>query len=213
MRVIAIIQARMGSSRLPGKVLALINGKPLIQHVYERACRISGVNDVVVATTTLESDDILINALDNLCIKYYRGSSDDVLARYYESAKKFNAEVIIRITGDCPLLNPRVSKEVLDAFLNEYPQVDYASNVLERTYPKGLDTEVFWFNTLEKLQNTVPNDSPHREHVTTYIRQLNTGFKTRSVTSLCCQDLINLSVDTQEDLDRVRCIYESIVCQ
>jgi spore coat polysaccharide biosynthesis protein SpsF len=200
----------MGSTRLPGKVLALIDGKPMIQHVYERACKITGVNDVVVATTTLAVDDVLVSALDNLCIKNYRGNAVDVLGRYYETAKRFNADVIIRITGDCPLLNPRVSKEVLDAFLNEYPQVDYASNVIDRTYPKGLDTEVFWFNTLERLHHEA--EGRHREHVTLYLRENLGKFKARSVTSLCCQDLINLSVDTQDDLDRVRCIYESVVC-
>lgn len=206
MNVVAIIQARMGSKRLPGKVMMDITGKPMIQHVIDRARKIKGVTDVVLATTYLPEDDILEDVYG--CV--FRGSPDDVLTRYYKAAIAFKADVIVRITGDCPLLNPEVSSKVLSAFGSI--RNDYCSNVIQRTYPKGLDTEVMSMSALETVfkEAELPR---HREHVTSYILDNISIFNFTSVVSQCSSNLINLSVDTQEDLDRVRCIYESIVCQ
>src|SRR5438552_13266435 len=181
MKVAAIIQARMGSSRLPGKVLMPLAGKPAIDHVFQRTSLIRGVDLIMVATSTSPLDDPLAARCRELGAHVYRGSEIDVLDRYYKAAQAIGAQIVMRITADCPLLDPIESAKVLDAFLAT-PRCDYASNVEPPFLPDGLDTEVASFPALEKVWRDV-FDPVFREHVTYYIGCHPNEFKTAAVTS------------------------------
>jgi len=181
MKTIAIIQARMGSTRLPGKVLADLAGEPMLARVVNRVRRAQTIDDVVIAITNLAQDDVL----EQLCAARgwlcYRGSENDVLDRYYQAARQFGAEVIVRITSDCPLIEPGVVDQVVRAYQSS-PRVDYASTALPiRTFPRGLDTEAFGYDLLERLWHQDENPAT-REHVTQYIYKHLDEFNTRGVT-------------------------------
>lgn len=177
-RTVIIAQARMGSTRLPGKVMMDICGKPMVDHVIDRAKRSTRADDVAVAIPDLAADDVLAQHLDTLEVMVVRGSADDVLARYTKAADESRAEVIVRITCDCPLIDPAIVNEVISAFREG--GVDYCSNTLERTYPIGMDTEVFSREALERAhaEATEPDE---REHVTPYIWQHPERFRLRNV--------------------------------
>ena len=166
--IAAIVQARMGSSRLPGKTLALLAGKLVLQRVIERTRLIPGVDRVAIATTDLSGDDVIADYAAGTDVAVYRGSSDDVLSRYARAAEWLNADTVIRITADCPLIDPGICGEVLQRFLAT-PAADYASNRLERrTYPDGLDVEVMSRAALDRADREAELAS-EREHVTPYI--------------------------------------------
>lgn len=205
MRTIVIIQARMGSSRLPGKVLADINGLPMVAHVLERARSITGVDDVVVATSDATVDDPLAEHVNvRLGAPVYRGSEHDVLGRFHGAARAHSAEVVIRVTGDCPLLSPEVSARVLEGLLAAGAGVSYSSNLFPRTYPRGLDTEAFFFEALETAfaHATSPAD---REHVTPFIWSQPGRFARANVVDPNRDNSrLRWTVDTPADLEVVR---------
>lgn len=206
MKVVAIIQARMGSERLPGKVLQHIHGKTMLARVVERTARIQGVHEVVVATTVEAPDDRIVDACRALGVPVFRGSQEDVLDRYYQAAKQHAADAVMRITSDCPLLDPEVSGKVLNEFLIHCP--DYASNSARRTYPRGLDTGVMTFEALERTwrEATQPYE---REHVTIYMYRHPEKFRLLSVESGLETNYSHYrwTVDTPEDLEFVRAVY------
>lgn len=179
MKVVAVIQARMGSSRLPGKVLMTLLDRPVIQWVHERALRIPGVEEVVVATSTAAVDDPLAYWCQENGASLFRGSADDVLDRYTECARRHHADVVVRITADCPLLDPAVSGSVLRAFLGRQG-CDYASNTQPPTFPDGLDTEVMSRQALEASARGAVEQFD-REHVTQFIRRHPERFPAESV--------------------------------
>ena len=160
-----MIQARLGSNRLPKKTIAKIQDKPVIWHVINRVKKIKNVKQIVLITTTGDSDKILLDVAKQQNIFGFTGSENDVLKRHYDCAVKFNADPIIRITGDCPLIDPKLSSDILQFYLDN--DFDYVSNTINPTFPDGLDTEIFSFSALEKahLQSKLPSE---REHVTTY---------------------------------------------
>jgi spore coat polysaccharide biosynthesis protein SpsF len=204
MRVVGIIQARMGSSRLPGKVLTDICGKPMLEHVVKRASQIDLVNKWIVATTIRPVDDPIFEMADSLGVDIFRGDENDVLSRYYEAAVKYEAEAIVRITADCPVIDPEVSSKTVEHFLKEKP--DYTSNTLHRTYPRGLDTEIFTFEALKTAYSQA--DKPaEREHVTQFIINRPERFKLSGVS--LDQDLSNhrWTVDTEADMKLVSEIF------
>jgi len=207
-KILGIIQARMGSTRLPGKMMKIIEGKPLIWHVVSRVKEANTINQIVIATTEKKDDKILLKKAEEYGIEGFVGSENDVLDRFFKAAKKYNGDIIVRLTGDCPLLDPRVIDKVIKIYLdNGY---DYVSNVLKPTYPDGLDVEVFSFNTLEKVWKEAELTSD-REHVTTYIRNTRPDkFKTKNVEN--DKDLSNLrwTVDQEKDLKFVRKIYSNL---
>ncbi len=174
MNIVTIIQARMGSSRLPGKVLLPLNDRTVLSHVVQRCKLIPLSNMLVVATTTSPLDDIIEDECNKLDVICHRGSEDDVLSRYYDAATRFKADVIVRITSDCPLLDPEVSNQIIKQYLES--GCDYCSNALIRSFPRGLDTEVFSFTSLENAFQNAKNKS-QREHVTPYINQQPGLFK------------------------------------
>ena len=229
-RTIAIIQARMGSSRLPGKVLLDIAGQPMLARVVERARRAKTLDVVAVATTTDPSDD----AITALCIERgypcYCGSMQDVLDRYYQAARALSAEVIVRLTADCPLIDPGVIDETVNAFLGiangssglvntpspisklpttHYPY-DFSANRLpppwHRTYPIGLDVEVCTFRALERAWKETSKPH-HREHVMPYLYEEEGRFRVLLVNHEPDYGSLRWTVDTSEDLELVRQIY------
>ena len=165
MKTIGIIQARTGSNRLPNKVLLPLGGRPMIIRMLERVSRCRTMDELWVATSTLPGDDPLAETVAKAGYQVFRGSETDVLERFYQLAKARGADIIVRLTGDCPLHDPSIIDSVVDAFTSANPPVLYASNCQPPTFPDGLDTEVFAFNTLERLaQSMAPG--PDREHVT-----------------------------------------------
>jgi len=165
--VAAIIQARNGSVRLPGKVMRQINGRPMISYVVERVRTAKLLDDVIVATTSDPIDDAMAVFLTGRGVKVFRGSPLDVLDRYYRAALQFGLKNIVRITADCPLMDGAMIDRVVGKFLEG--GYDYGCNVLERTFPDGLDVEVISFQALKRAWQDA-QEAREREHVTIYIR-------------------------------------------
>ena len=166
MKIIGIVQARMGSTRFPGKVMRAISGVPMIGLLLERLSKSNKLTKIIVATSKNTSDDALENYVKSLKYSVYRGDEGDVLKRFYLAAKQERADVIIRITGDCPLIDAELVDEVIEGFVNS--NAGYASNREPPTYPDGLDVEVFSMHALE-LAHVNASESLEREHVTPYI--------------------------------------------
>lgn len=197
----------MGSSRLPGKALKDIQGRSMLARVVRRAQRSSLIDRLIVATTDKEADDSIASECKILGVSVFRGSEDDVLDRYYQAAKAFSAEAVVRITSDCPLIDPDVIDRVVRVFLDNRP--DYASNTIENTYPRGLDVEVFTFSALEKAWRNASRDF-ERVHVTPYIYLHPELFRKLSVTGEKNLSFYRWTVDTAEDLALVRAVYEKM---
>ncbi len=206
--IVAIIQARMSSSRLPGKVLMDIAGKPMLAWVVERARLSRLVDEVVVATTTEEADNPIADFCKANTISFSRGSHFDVLDRYFQAAKQYHADVIVRITADCPVIDPGVIDHTLERFFEE--KVDFAANRLpppwKRTYPIGLDTEVCTFTGLERAwcEAKAPFE---REHVMPYFYDEDGRFRILLVNHQPDYGVLRWTVDTPEDLEAVRKIF------
>jgi len=194
----------MGSTRLPGKVLADIAGKPMIGRVLDRVDRIPEIAETVVAIPDLEDDDELDHAIRGLGHRVVRGSAADVLDRYRLAAERTSAEAVMRITADCPLLSPTICSRVVGVF--EQDDVDYASNTLERTFPRGLDTEVVRGDALEVAAREATAAS-EREHVTPFVWSRPDRFRLRSVTGVPNRATLRWTVDTPADLEFVRAVY------
>ncbi|HLA29185.1 MAG TPA: glycosyltransferase family protein [Syntrophales bacterium] len=206
-RTVAIIQARMSSSRLPGKVMAEISGKPMLYHLVKRAERAKLIDLVTVATSDIRSDDIIEDFCKNNDIRCFRGNLDDVLDRYYQAAKYFGAQIIIRLTADCPLLDPDIIDNVVRKFSEG--NFDYVTNVMEYTYPDGLDTEVFTFEALERACQKARLKS-EREHVTPYLRNHPELFRLANVSHRKNISHLRWTVDEPRDLDFVRSVYDQL---
>lgn len=209
MNIIAIIQARMGSTRFPGKVMKNILGKPVLIHDLGRIRRMKSIKGIVVATTTLEDDDIIEETVRNYDedIYIYRGDTYNVLDRYYNAAKMCKADAIVRITSDCPLIDPNVSDKVVEAFLEN--NCDYCCNNMPRTYPHGLDTEVFSFNSLEDAWKSA-NSHYEKEHVTPYIREHPEKFKLCNVKNEVDLKHLRWTLDYPEDFEFIKEIYNRL---
>lgn len=212
LKIVAIVQARMGSTRLPGKVLLDIKGKPMLARVVDRCRRAAHVDQVIVATTTDKSDDPIAAMCIERGYPFFRGSSQDVLDRYYQAAKTFQAEVIARITADCPLIDPGLIDEVIaDLFGGQtMPTWDFAANRLpppwKRTYPIGLDVEVCTFQALERAWREA--ELPYqREHVMPYLYEIDGRFRVRILQHEPDLGALRWTVDTSQDLELVREIY------
>lgn len=207
-RVVAIIQARMGSTRLPGKILKPILGEPLLARMLERVRRAKKLDTVVVATTDKPEDDAIAQIAKNAGVKVFRGSENDVLDRFYKAAKEARADVVIRLTGDCPLMDPGVIDLVVAHFEAGQHAFDYSST--PRNYPEGLDTEIFTFVALEEAARraTLPSE---REHVSPYIKNHLERFTCASWQEGSGDySSMHWSVDTQADFDFVTKIFEQL---
>ncbi|MBU1997686.1 MAG: glycosyltransferase family protein [Candidatus Omnitrophica bacterium] len=207
--IVAIIQARTGSSRLPGKVLMELAGKPMLMRIVERCKKSKLINKVVIATSTAKGD----NKIEQLCKTNdwhcFRGSESDVTDRFYQASLKYEATIVVRITADCPLIDAEVIDDVIKQFLNKQPDIDYCSNILpHRTFPRGLDTEVFSFEAIERSWKE--DDNPEwREHVDEYILHNQDTFKLDGFLNEKDYSYMRWVVDTEDDLKFIRKIYES----
>lgn len=209
MKIVAIIQARMGSTRLPGKILKTVMNKTLLEYQLERVRSSLLVDEIVVATTEKESDNKIVALCVELGVHVYRGSENDVLSRYYGAAIECNADIIVRLTSDCPLIDPAIIDQVIQLYIGGREKVDYASNALERTFPRGLDTEVFSFDALQKAHERASLERD-REHVTAYMYTKHNQFKLANLISVKKLGSHRWTVDTEEDFELMRRIIEAL---
>ena len=205
--ILAIIQARTGSTRLPGKVLIKIEGKTVINHVIDRVSKSNNVDKVIVATTLSEGDLELVKEVSSLGHLVFCGSENDVLDRFYQVAKVYKPSHIVRITADCPVIDPKVIDLVISQHLES--NADYTSNTLEAPYPDGQDVEIFSFEALTKAWKEAKLAS-EREHVTPFIKLDESAFSINKV--LSNDDLSNMrwTLDEKEDLELITIIFKEL---
>jgi len=196
----------MGSTRLPGKVLKIVDGKnPSLYFTISQLKQCKNIDKIIVATTILKEDDIIENFAKNLGIDVFRGSVEDVLDRYFQCANYFKINTIIRITGDCPLIDPLIVDRGIEIFQSE--NYDYVTNTFPRTFPDGNETEIFSFNILKKAwENAIlPSE---REHVTPYFQHQN--FKIKNFENTIDNSHLRWTVDFPEDLQLVKTLISKI---
>jgi len=211
--IVCIIQARVGSTRLPNKIFLEIEGKAVLGWDIERIEQSNLINKIVVASPDSPENDIIKNYVEKNYpqVGIYRGSENDVLDRYHAAAKKYKADVVIRITSDCPLIDAGVVDKVIQVFFDS--NVDYASNVLgERNFPRGFDTEVFSFANLEKIWKEA-KEKEDREHVTLYLRKHPELFTTSGVSNDKDYSFYRLTLDEQDDYELIKIIYQKLLPQ
>lgn len=209
MKIVSTVEARTASTRLPGKVLKTIVGKPVIELLIERLKRSNYLDEVVLATTINENDNILADLGKKVGIKVFRGSEEDVLGRILGAAKSVGGEVQVQICGDCPLLDPAIIDNLIKIFLNS--DYDFVSNAIKHSYPVGLDCRVFKVLLLEEVDKKT-NDSIHRVHGTTYIYETPGRYKILNVEA---PPELNhpewrWTLDTSEDFEFISKIYENL---
>src|SRR6266487_5127179 len=212
MKIIAITQARYGSSRLPGKVLKEIGNKTLLSIHLERAKRSKKINRLIVATTVEPEAEAIVNIARTQQCDVYRGSVDDVLDRYYQAANLYRPDYVVRITSDCPLMDPVLMDEIIDACVKG--GFDYCSNTLNPTYPDGMDVEVFTFAALQQAWEHAILQSD-REHVTPYIwrnakEKVSPFFRTYNYHSQEDYSCLRLTVDEPSDFELIKNIVLSL---
>lgn len=205
MRTVAVIQCRLASSRLPRKALLDLDGKPVIQHVLERASAALLVDEVVLATTWLEEDDELAAFASELGYRSYVGSPTDVLRRVLETAEFAEADRVVRLTGDCPRLHPPLIDKVVMAL----GRSDFASNVIKRTYPKGYDCEAMHLDTLKRIDRLATSEKARASVTWFAYKERPDLFVIESVKQDVDESDRNLCVDTAEDLERLRSLCVS----
>jgi len=210
MKISAIILARMGSSRLPGKVLMGLQGKPVLQRIIER-CRTSVVDDVIVATTTKDRDTPIVELCEQLDTNYFRGSENKPLDRVYFAAKEFNVDLIVDVTGDCPLVDPGIIDSLV-SFFGLAMRIHYASNVIERKFPDGFDCQVYKFQALQKIYELSETTHPEfKEYVGWNFTKLD-KFYTHSLIPPLNYRLPEwrLTLDTRKDYELINWIYSAM---
>jgi spore coat polysaccharide biosynthesis protein SpsF (cytidylyltransferase family) len=208
MKIGIVVQARTGSSRLPGKVLKPVIGDRTVLHcVLERVLRSRSIHTVVVATTSLPSDDGIPSIADSLGIPVFRGSERDLLRRYIGAMDAFGLEVVVRVTADCPLIEPQVIDDVVELYLQSPCDYAYADG-----YPRGTgEVELITYSALVREDRLVGSDAHHREHVTTFLLEHPTEFRLaiRRAPKQYVRPEFRLTVDEQLDLDVVQRVYQS----
>lgn len=211
MKVVCLIQARVGSTRLPGKILKNVCGKTILNHEIDRLKKCKEIDEIVVATTNNINDDEVVNHVKNLSVKYFRGSENDVLSRFYHAAKEENADIVVRVTSDCPCIDFEILDDVVKYFkeANKDRNIDYVSNTLRRTYPRGYDVEVFTFKSLEKAYIN-SNKAYEREHVTPYIYDDKNGFLKEGFEFKENYSKYRVTLDTIEDYIVIKNIFENL---
>ena len=203
-----IIQARMGSTRLPGKVMKKVfKDIPSLQHTIEQLKFSKNIDKIVIATSDLQEDDVIEKFVEEQNLECFRGSAENVLDRYYQCAKLFGFTGIVRITADCPLIDPYITDKVIQVFNDD--ELDYVPNVFPRTFPDGLETEVIAFNALEiAWKNAIlPSE---KEHVTPYFKNNKELFKIKNVENNTDLSHLRWTLDYQEDLELIREVIKKI---
>ena len=208
MEIGCIIQARMGSTRLPGKVLEELEaGKSCLEYVIQQLEDVFDIKNIVIATTFLEEDDVIEKFCVERGINVFRGEPKNVLDRYYNCAKEFSIQNIVRITSDCPLIDPKIVLELIKKM--KTGEFDYVSNALNRTFPIGLDAEIFTFHALEQSWKVAQLQS-EKEHVTPFIKKNPKSFKQYNLESDKNKSNIRITLDVPEDLMLIRNIVSKI---
>jgi spore coat polysaccharide biosynthesis protein SpsF len=209
-KVVAITQARMTSTRLPGKVMRQVLGKPLLHYHLERVRRAKRLDGLVVATTTNDVDEPIVALAGRLGLPVFRGSEHDVLARYFGAAQRYSADVVVRVTSDNPLIDPRIIDQTVGRYIELSPNVDYCSNRLPPSYPRGMDVEVLSFRSLAEAHREAvePDD---REHVTLFVWRQDKRYRVANVPYHSDQSRHRWTVDTPEDFELIRRILEAVV--
>lgn len=209
MKTVVIIQARMGSSRLPGKVMKEVQGKTVLEHVVERVRQSKEIEDIIIATTIEDKDDTIVKEALRIGVKVFRGSESDVLSRYYYAAKENNADIVVRITSDCPLIDPEVVDKVICFYKeNDYLYVTNSSGDPQKaTFPRGLDTEVFGFDYLEEAFLHA-KAGYQREHVTPYFYE--EGKEYYIYKNPIDYSKFRWTLDTEDDWLFVREVYSNL---
>ncbi|WP_239618840.1 glycosyltransferase family protein [Cohnella mopanensis] len=200
MKVVAIVQARMGSSRLPGKILRSLDGVTVLELIHKRLSQCRSLHEIVVATSCSEKDDAVEEEMKRLNIPVYRGDENDVLDRYYRVASITQAEAIVRITGDCPLIDPGIVDAVVGKYIDRQPSLDYVSNIHPPTFPDGLDVEVFSFEALERAWKETSNRFD-REHVTPFIHGHPEWFPSANLSAPQDYSGLRWTLDEQKDYE------------
>ncbi|RDW20775.1 cytidylyltransferase domain-containing protein [Oceanobacillus chungangensis] len=207
MKVIGIIQARMTSTRLPGKVMKTVNGTTLLEYQLERVKRSKRLDQIIVATTNNGTEQPIVDLCRDLNITIYQGSEEDVLERYYQTAKKHHADIIVRMTSDCPLIDPKVIDKIIKFYLdNNY---DYVSNTQIRSFPRGMDTEVFSMDNLEAAYLKASEDY-EKEHVTPYFYLNPNLYSIGQFVSKPDTSKYRLTVDTEEDFELISTLIKEL---
>lgn len=210
MRRVVIVQARIASTRLPGKVLMDLAGRPMLAQQLRRLRRCRRADEVVVAATVSPADDAIQALAESEGLRCHRGSSDDVLSRYVGAAREAAADIVVRVTSDCPLIDPGETDRVIAALEEGGASLDYASNVVRRTFPRGLDTEALTSEALARMDRLASSPAA-REHVTLFLRNERPDlFRVRSVTDAQDNSDLRWTVDTAADLEMVRRLYAAL---
>jgi len=209
--ILAVIQAKMDSTRLPGKVMLPLLGKPVIWHIYERLKFSKELNNICISTSTSTSDDPIVNfAIDN-GIKYHRGSEKNLVSRHLGAARSLNADAVVRITADCPFVDPEIVDKLIILY-NKNPSVDFISNTKVRTYPIGLDVEVFPKTTLEKLLPISDNPVFYEYFISMYVYEHPGTFNSIGL-QLDKPNLLRWTLDYPEDYDFIKQVYTHLYKQ
>lgn len=207
MKIVASIEARMTSTRLPGKVLLPANGKPMLAHLVNRLRQVQSLDEIVLATTVNATDDCLSDFARKTGIACYRGSEDDVMARVIGAVDSVGGEIVVEITGDCPVIDPLIIEQHIRMFLNN--DCDYITNAHIETYPGGMDTQVFYLDTLKRSASLTDDPLDH-EHVTLHIR--NNPEQFRIMHLIAPPDLhwpdLHLTLDEPKDYEIIKRIIE-----
>lgn len=210
MKIIATIEARMTSSRLPGKVLLPARGKPMLARMVERLKMVPSLDGIVVATTVNATDDPIEALANELGIGCWRGSEDDVLKRVLDAARAFEADVIVELTGDCPLIDPAIVEQCVQAYTAA--GVDYLSNILERTYPIGMDTQVFATRILDDVARRTDDPTDH-EHVSLYIYRHPELYSLKNIAAPegLHDPELRLTLDTSQDYELIDAVFAALL--
>lgn len=208
-KFIAVITARMDSTRLPGKVMADIVGKPLIWHMVKRLQHVSTISNVVIAATKNEYDRKLRDFAESENIPYYSGSETDIADRLFQSGKMFNATVLVHINGDCPLIDPYLVEQAIMKYYTTNPKPDMVTNSVKRTFPEGLQYSILKFQTIENIWHSL-KDAFWREYVRMYIIEKRDLYSVISIENETNLSSLRWTVDYNEDLDLVRQIYQNL---
>ena len=209
MKVAATIEARMGSTRLPGKVLLPAVGKPLLEHLVERLRRVRQLQDIIVATTEKTKDNPIVRLSEKIGVNCFRGSEDDVLERILGAAHAQGADIIVAITGDCPLIDPEMVELCIERYLSS--KVDFLANFLPPSYPLGMATQVLPTKILDQVA-TLTQDPVDREHVTIYIYRHPEKYRILNVSAPpeLTRPTLRLTLDTVKDYEVIRTIFEAL---
>jgi spore coat polysaccharide biosynthesis protein SpsF len=204
----AIIQARIASNRLPGKVLKEVLGRPILLYQLEQLKGVSQIEQIIVATTTSRKDDPIVELCKRESVAYFRGSEDDVLKRFYQTALHYKVDTIVRLTADCPLIDPAAVKMAIESFVNG--QYDYV--YLGPTFAEGICCDIFSFRALEIAYTRAELES-EREHVTPFIHHHPELFKIKALENKTDDSKYRFVVDRAEDFEVVKAIIESLYCE